>query len=114
MSAVAQERETDLADIDQIDRIESHLAERQVECAFVDYTRRLAQVFMHEAGWTQMRPRQARFLEIFLNFLVHETKRERGVRASVQARELDHMTNARGLARVNERVLSFDHIHAGS
>src|SRR5262245_23945473 len=61
-----------------------------------------------------MRPRQAGVLQILLNFLVHETERERGVGASVQAREFDHMTNSSGLARVYERALRFDHVHGGS
>src|ERR1700746_1595964 len=100
MSAVAQEQKADLGDIDQVDRIEFHVAERQIECTVLGDTRRLAQIFLHEARWAQLSPREARLFEIFLNFLVHNAERKCGIGPSVQTREFDHVADAGGLADV--------------
>ena len=114
MSTVAEEQKADLAHIDQVDRIEPHVAERQVKCTVVDDARCLAQIFLHESSRAQMRPREAGFFEMFLNFLVHKTKWKCGIGPSVQAREFDHVADACGLGSVNKRVLRFDHIHERS
>src|SRR6266849_755210 len=114
MSSVAQEQKADLGYIDHVDRIEPHVAERQVECTLFDDTRRLAQIFLHKTSWAQMGPREARFFDIFLNFLVHKTKRECGITPRVQTREFDHVANSCGLASVYKRALRSDHIHEGS
>src|SRR5262245_17641954 len=114
MSTVAQEQKADVGYIDQVDRIEPHVAESQVKCAVFDDTRCLAQIFLHEASWAQMGPCEARFFEMFLNFPVHTTKRECGITPRVQTREFDHMANSCGLASIDERGLRFDHIHKGS
>jgi hypothetical protein len=76
--------------------------------------RRLAQIFLHKTGGAQMSPRETRLLEIFLDFFMHETKWERGLRPRIQTRELDHVANACGFAGVYKRALRFDQIHAGT
>ena len=59
MSTVAEEQKAHLGDIDQVDRIELRVAERQIECAILNDTWRLAQIFLHEASWAQLSPREA-------------------------------------------------------
>src|SRR6516165_9305478 len=61
MSTLAEKQEGHPAHIDQVDRVEPYVAERQVECTVIDDARRLAQVFLHESSWAQMRPREAGF-----------------------------------------------------
>src|SRR5882757_1711312 len=114
MSTVAEEQKADLGDIDQVDRIEPHVAEREVECTLMNDTWRLAQIFLHKTSGTQMSPREIRLFEISLNFLMHETKWESGLRPRVQPREFDHVANAGGCAGLYKRALRFDHIHAGT
>jgi hypothetical protein len=78
MSTVAQEQEADFAHIDEVDRIELHVAERQVECTVFDDARRLRKYSCIKPVGAQMGPREAGFFEIFLDFLVHTTKKEGG------------------------------------
>src|SRR5262249_39251571 len=89
-------------------------AERQVESTLANDTRRLAKIFLHEARWAQMGPREAGCFEVVLDFLVHKAKGEGGIRPSVQTGEFDHVSNAGGLASIDKRALRFDHVPGGS
>ena len=111
MSTVAEEQKADLGDIDQVDRIELRVAERQIECTILDDTRRLAQIFLHEAGWAQLSPREADLSRYSSISLCIMTERKCGIGPSVQTREFDHVADACGLAGVYKRGLRFDHIH---
>src|SRR5580658_1047649 len=110
MSTIAQEQKADLGDIDQVDRIELHVAECEVECALADDTRGLAQIFLHKTRGAQMRPGETGPLEMFLNLLMHETKWECGFRPCVQTRKFDHVAHACRLASVYKNALRFGHI----
>ena len=112
MPAVAQEPKAHLGHIDQVDRIEPHVTESEEKRALMDDARRLAQVLLHEARRPQMRPCEAGFLEVLLDFPVHAPEDECGLGLRCgQTGELDYVLNARGLGRIHECGLRLDHVH---
>src|SRR5215471_9961077 len=78
---------------------------RQVERVLVHDRLDFAEVHLHELAGPQMGPCQPGAFEMALDLAVHPGEAERRVDGRVQAGELDHVTDACLLGRVDEGAL---------